>query len=394
VALLVACAPEARRGPGTLDDATPAPPDRDARLADDLPEPLDTRPRPADAGDGPWDGTTPLPDLGADLHDLARPPHDLTPDAGGGGGDAGEVDGGGRDGGRRDGGGGDGGEVDGGPEVAHRLVVVTLNTHSFQEGASSLAKLEQIGVGLAQVGADVVGLNEVMAGTFWAYDFGGAQHDGAALIRAALERTSGVPWHLARQGFAHWADGEEMSNVLLSRFPLLETDDAWLTTTDFWPAPGEQRNVLYGRIALPGRGPVNVFVTHTAGYDSVDVPAQVSEVRLFMAAKFRRDELLDLLLGDLNAPAGGPLYQAWLESPPFRLFDGFALAAPESFDQPTLVHGTDRIDFVLAGEGLPYGHDPARIRSRRIFDGTAVDGVVLPVVSDHYGVMTTYLLDP
>ena len=57
--------------------------------------------------------------------------------------------------------------------VQHALVVVTLNTHSFQEGPDSIEKLEQIGQGLAALDVDLVGLNEVMSGTFWAYDYGG-----------------------------------------------------------------------------------------------------------------------------------------------------------------------------------------------------------------------------
>lgn len=278
----------------------------------------------------------------------------------------------------------------GGPDGGARLVVVTLNTHSFQEGESSLDKLRQIGVGLAQMGADLVGLNEVMSGTFWAYDYNGARHDGAELIRDALERASGVQWHMHRRGFAHWADGEEMSNVLLSRFPIVQSGDASLTTTDFWPGPAEQRSVIYGRVEVPDLGPVNVFVTHTAGFDSADTVQQIDEVKGFMATRFRGNEALDLLLGDLNTPSTWPAYTEWLHRPPFTLIDTYHATNPDGFADATQVQGEHRIDYILAGGTPALARDVANMSSALVFDGRASEGSALPVVSDHKGVITVF----
>ncbi len=265
------------------------------------------------------------------------------------------------------------------------LTVVTLNTHSFQEGEDSLEKLALIGEGLAALDVDLVGLNEVMSGTFWSYDYGGATHDGTALIQEALEAASGEEWAAHSIGFAHWDSGEQMSNVVLSRFPLLHTADADLTTTDFWPAPAEQRSVVHARIQVPELGPVAFFVTHTWGWDSVDTLVQVDEVKAFMAAQRSGDEVLDLLVGDLNVPSTDPAYSAWLSAGDASLYDTYGLANPDGFTDSTSHSGQDRIDYVLVGEAWGHGADPACYRSVLIFDGAEQ-----PAVSDHLGVMTTF----
>ncbi len=267
------------------------------------------------------------------------------------------------------------------------LVVVLLNTHSFQEGPDSLAALERIGRGLAALDADLVGLNEVMSGTFWAYDFGGAQHDGAAIIEQALEQASGEQYHAAGCGFAHWDTGELMSNIVLSRTPIDTTGCRGLTTTDSWPAPEEQRNVTHARTTVPGLGPVGFFVTHTWGWDSADTLLQVEEVKAFMAERARGDEALMLLAGDLNITPDSQAYQRWLSGPPLRLVDTFARANPEASHDPTVFDPRARIDYILVGADRPPATDPAHLRSRLVFTGHP-----LPRVSDHLGVMTVFRL--
>jgi len=275
------------------------------------------------------------------------------------------------------------------PPYPARLRVVTLNTHSFQEGDDSIQKLRVIGDRLGRLGVDIVGLNEVMSGTFWAYDYGGAVYDGTEIIQDALEAASGVPWHAHGQVFAHWADGEAMSNVVLSRFPIQETGHAWLTTTDFWPAPHGRRCAIFARVDVPQLGPVGVFVTHTAGFDSVDTGMQIREVKTFRVDRMSGDEELLLLLGDLNMPSTWPAYETWLDAPPVELVDTYALANPDGFEDPTMVGGDHRIDYILAG-AAQLAARPWGVTSMLVFAGDAVDGVPLPVVSDHLGVMTTF----
>lgn len=282
----------------------------------------------------------------------------------------------------------------GGPEgTGDELRVVTLNTHSFQEGDDSLDKLAWIGEGLATLEADLVGLQEVMSGTFYAYDYDGAYYDGTEIVVEALEAASGRSWHTAVFGFAHWDTGEEMANVVLSRYPILDSGSRALTTTDFWPAPEEQRNVGYVRVEVPGLGLVNFFVTHTWGWDSADTEAQIDEVKAYMADRFQGDEALDVLVGDLNVPATSSAYTHWLESEPFRLLDTWAQANPHTEGVSTTFEGDDRIDYILAGEGWTLSEEPACQESWITFDGEDHEGVTLPVVSDHKGVVTAFDLD-
>ncbi len=265
--------------------------------------------------------------------------------------------------------------------AARRLVVVTLNTHSFQEGTSSLQKLESIGRGLAALGADIVGLNEVMSGTFWSYHYKGQQYDGAVLIKAALEKASGRTYHVYSAGFAHWSSGEQMSNVVLSRTPIIASGVRALSTTDFWPAPKEQRNVIWARTTLAGYGPLNVLVTHAWGWGSTDTAKQIAEVKAYLASKLQGDEVLNLVLGDLNVHPDHAAFTAWLGAPT-RLVDTFGEANPGS-KAATTFKGQHRIDHVLADR-----------RAHSFASALVFDGKTQPVVSDHLGVMTTFTLRP
>jgi endonuclease/exonuclease/phosphatase family metal-dependent hydrolase len=264
------------------------------------------------------------------------------------------------------------------------LVVVTLNTHSFQEGADSLEKLRQIGEGLAELDADIVGLNEVMSGTFWAYDYGGAEHDGTAIIKAALEEASGVTWYAAEFGFGRWQDGEEMSNLLLSREPLVVSEHRELPTTDFWPAPSSSRNVVHGRVVYPGLGPVNVFATHTWGWDSVDTIPQINEVKSYVQEKREGDEVIEIVMGDLNVLPTSQPYSVWTEGGPVELIDTYAAANPDGFEDSTQVNDSGRIDYIFVSKGASA---EMSLTSSLVFDGSS-----LPVVSDHKGVATVISL--
>ena len=276
----------------------------------------------------------------------------------------------------------DRGQLDGAAEAGatRRLVVVILNTHSFQEGTGSLQKLEAIGKGLAALKVDLVGLNEVMSGTFWSYHYNGKQYDGAAMIKKALEAASGVPYYSYSQGFAHWSSGEQMANVVLSRTAITESGSRSLTTTDFWPAPKEKRNVVYARTVIPGFGPLNLLVTHAWGWDSVDTATQISEVKSFLAQKIRGDEILNLVVGDLNLPSTHKTFPAWLAAP-VKLVDTYGEANPKGNTDPTTIKGQHRIDHLLCDR-----------RSWSFTSTLVFDGTNQPVVSDHKGVKTVFEL--
>ena len=280
----------------------------------------------------------------------------------------------------------DRGSADRGPAEAtstppRRLVVVTLNTHSFQEGTTSLHKLQLLGQGLAALKADLVGLNEVMSGTFWSYHYKGQKYDGTAIIKKALEGASGIPWYAHSVGFANWSSGELMSNVVLSRTPISQRASRALSTTDFWPAPGQQRNAVYARTQIPGWGAVNLVATHTWGWDSSDTLKQIAQVKGLLASKIQGGELLNLVLGDLNVPPDSAGHKAWLNAAPVKLVDSYAEANPQGGGDPTTIKGTHRIDYILCDR-----------RSLAFTSKLVFDGKDQPVVSDHKGVVTTFVL--
>ncbi len=271
-------------------------------------------------------------------------------------------------------------DVEVSPERA--VVLVTLNTHAFQEGADSLLKLAQIGVELARLEADIVALNEVMSGRFWAYGMGGVEHDAGAIIKEVAEQASGDAWELVSFPWAQWADGEVMANVLLVRRGHFEaTDVRPLPTTDFWPAPQSQRVVGYARVRLPGLAPVHAFVTHAWGWDSVDTAPQIAEVKAFMAEKAQGDAVLEVVMGDFNVPSTAPHYQTWL-APPYALEDAWTVANPATPHVSTQHDGQHRIDYIMLRPGGCVV-DGAHFA----FDGQMLDGQVSPVVSDHKGVV-------
>lgn len=271
---------------------------------------------------------------------------------------------------------------DSGPRrSSKRLVVVTLNTHSFQEGPNSIEKLRAIGRGLAALPADIVALNEVMSGRF--PSFGGQHHDAVEIIREALETASCQPWHVVVSAFAHWDTGEQMANAVLTHFPVTESGERVLTTTDFWPGPSEQRKVVYIRAEPPQIGPVALFATQAWGWDSVDTLTQIDEIKSLVAAKTRGDEANVFVVGDLNIEPSSLGYDRWIGEP-LPLVDTFAVANPEQRDNSTTIGEQHRIDYIFATR------TKARYQSFLAFDGSTRNEKTTPIVSDHKAVVTIF----
>lgn len=281
-----------------------------------------------------------------------------------------------------------GSDADGGAmrDETDQLVVVTLNTHAFQEGRDSIDKLTQMGQGLAQLDADLIGLNEIMSGDFSAF----GPQDALDHVQDALEAATGQTWHRARHNWAQWDSGEFMANAILSRYPIRDVDERDLTTTNFWPAPDHgARAVLYGRVDVPRVGVVDLFVTHTAGTHAgmSEATVQAEEVKAFMGSKGTGADL-QLLVGDLNVPPTWPTFQTFVNAPPV-LVDTFGVANRSTPNAPTKWSGQNRIDYVLAQADAALLSGGPRFSSRIIFDETD-----LPRVSDHKGVVTIFPVDP
>ncbi|MEY2342027.1 endonuclease/exonuclease/phosphatase family protein [Acidithiobacillus sp. IBUN Pt1247-S3] len=139
----------------------------------------------------------------------------------------------------------------------------------------SLRNLEEIAARLR--GMDIVGLNEVDAGSFR------SQYLNQA---AFLAEHIGTPYW-TQQRTRDWGDIAQHSNSLLSRWPIIEVERHAFQGTL------KGRGLLRAAIEVQGR-PVQVLITHLA----LAKPGRMRQVRQLLP--FLRSEMPTILLGDLN----------------------------------------------------------------------------------------------
>ncbi|MCE5360479.1 endonuclease/exonuclease/phosphatase family protein [Candidatus Igneacidithiobacillus taiwanensis] len=139
----------------------------------------------------------------------------------------------------------------------------------------SLRNLEAIAQSLQ--GMDLVGLNEVDAGSFR------SQYLNQAVF---LAERSGLPYW-AQQRTRDWGDLAQHSNSLLSRWPILDIERHQFTGTL------KGRGLLRALIEVQGRQ-VQVIVTHLA----LAKPGRLRQIRQLLP--LLRDAPASILLGDLN----------------------------------------------------------------------------------------------
>jgi endonuclease/exonuclease/phosphatase family metal-dependent hydrolase len=145
-------------------------------------------------------------------------------------------------------------------------------------------RLHAIRANLAELAADVVGLQEVLV-----------THDGDRLDQAA-SIAKGLGYTVAFG--ASYAHGYEFGNAILSRWPIARSEVFALTRFD----AAEHRSLLFAEIDSP-MGKLPVFVTHLSwkldeGYVR-DV--QVQEITAHVARLAPRSGLPPILMGDFNA---------------------------------------------------------------------------------------------
>jgi endonuclease/exonuclease/phosphatase family metal-dependent hydrolase len=164
------------------------------------------------------------------------------------------------------------------------IATLTVMTYNILAGGGS--RLQQIGEIIHDVGADVVGLQEVLRPDWVGY----------------MADTLGMS-HVIGKAPDNW------SLALLSRYPILETR----THT----APQVRRCVLESLIDVPGSRPLRVIVAHLhAGYSAFRAgeAGRVREVRFAIERmqEARRRSEPHLLMGDLNSLAPGERLEASL----------------------------------------------------------------------------------
>lgn len=267
------------------------------------------------------------------------------------------------------------------------LTIVTLNTQSLQTNTRRFAKLHEMAKGLAFINADIICLNEVVSGKLYARGYDGLQVDTAEYIRRGMSHYSGKEHYLVSEPFACWERGEELGNAIISPYPISDVSSIALTTKSFWPAPNSQRRCLAGRIALPNKGNVSVFVTHLMGYDYPETPAQIQELKEFVAAHRRADDYASIVAGDFNIPATEKKnYQRLIETSP-SFVDTFARANPKA-EGITAPDCKCRIDYIFWLDGREKIGN-MQLSSTRAFNGEPFHNRILELVSDHFAVITS-----
>ena len=139
----------------------------------------------------------------------------------------------------------------------------------------SLRNLEEIAASVS--GMDIVGLNEVDAGSFR------SQYLNQAAFLA--ERSGLLFW--AQQRTRDWGDLAQHSNSLLSRWPIIEIERHPFTGTL------KGRGLLRAQVELQGRQ-VQILVTHLA----LAKPGRLRQIRQLLP--FLRNAPASIVLGDLN----------------------------------------------------------------------------------------------
>jgi endonuclease/exonuclease/phosphatase family metal-dependent hydrolase len=242
---------------------------------------------------------------------------------------------------------------------------------------------EAIAAELAEVGADLCGLQEV-----W-------EAPGENLA-AELAGQLGMHWCWAAASSGRDQDGAELSigNAILSRWPIAWHVQTGLPSAD--PA-AEDRVAVHARIDAPG-GALPMFTTHLTNGLGL---SQVRTAQARALARFAAEHAADfayppVVTGDLNAEPGSDevrLLGGLLTSPAVPglvLIDAWRYAEP---DDPgfTWDHRNGyragrelpdaRIDYILVG---PPRHGRGKILSVQLAGTAPVDGIW---PSDHFAVV-------
>jgi endonuclease/exonuclease/phosphatase family metal-dependent hydrolase len=280
------------------------------------------------------------------------------------------------------------------------LRIATLNI--WNKSGPWQARLEVIRHGVAALGADVIGLQEVLRL---------APNGLAAFVPTsetcqATEIAEGLGYRIAYAPATSYGGGLLFGNALLSRFPILAAQGFELPHLE----SGEKRSLLYTLLQTPF-GELPVFVTHLNwklhhGYVRL---AQVKAIAEHVAklAPINGEALPPVLMGDFNAEPdadeirylrglsvqdGKTVFfaDAWLygaDGSPGATFARENVYAQQAHEP------SRRIDYVFVrGPDRTFRGEPIHTRLAFHEPEPGAEGPVWP--SDHYGVVTDVVFAP
>jgi endonuclease/exonuclease/phosphatase family metal-dependent hydrolase len=175
------------------------------------------------------------------------------------------------------------------------MKIATYNIHGWRtaDGAPNLDRIAQL---LADIEADIVGLNEV----FYPRRVTGADKPALAALAARLNM------HFVFGPCLRWPAQDDLpadayGNALLSRWPIIASAAHHLTPKEAAQqallAEKEQRGLLEARILLPDERTFTVYVTHL---DHTDEEARLVQLRSLRSWTQRDRNRPHVVMGDFN----------------------------------------------------------------------------------------------
>jgi len=233
------------------------------------------------------------------------------------------------------------------------LGLLSLNLHCFIPTGSAysddLERFEAIAQGIAQLGAQVVTLQEAcIKGSR------DAAKDLATRLTELTGKTWGSSWQLAHVAWEGTADEAQEGVALLADRPLQD-----VRATHFAHQGGLVRVALSGELALPSGG-LRVMSVHLDHQDAAVREEQARETGVAALAE-AYPSAATIVAGDFNAKEGSPAHSALLQQ-------GFLDASDPL--------SANRIDHVFVHRGAGWSAQQASL----VFEGASA-------VSDHPGVL-------
>ena len=173
--------------------------------------------------------------------------------------------------------------------------ILTFNIHGWRT-IDGQPNLDGVAAVIQATGADIVGLNEV----FYPRTMAGSDEPALASLATRLGM------HFVFGPCLRWPAQDNMpaaafGNALLSRWPIIASSAHHLTPKEEDQkgllADKEQRGLLEGRILLPDRRLLTVYVTHLDNTDEAVRAIQLRVARTWLVRDRRRPHLV---LGDFN----------------------------------------------------------------------------------------------
>ncbi|AUZ36324.1 endonuclease/exonuclease/phosphatase [Arthrobacter sp. PGP41] len=239
------------------------------------------------------------------------------------------------------------------------LRVMSYNIHHGASGDDVL-DLDRIAREIESTGAQIVGLQEV--DRHWSARSN--YQDQAAWLAERLDMHYAYAANLDLDPEPGRTDRRQYGTAVLSKYPILSSQNHLLTNIQYAEKPTEQRGLLETVINVEGNH-IGFYNTHLDHRRSEQRQLQVKEI-LGITSESDRPSLL---VGDLNAvPASTEMQQLMT-----RFTDVFAaLGQDQAYTMP--VENPDRrIDYIL-------GHGDIRPRSAEVISSAASDH--LPIVAD------------